>query len=76
MSAHRSALAPSSATSLDEGEMLSSSLAASTSDQAVPSLPDSQYCSPLVALIRLAGASSWTVIRVGEYCPPIGPAPA
>src|SRR5437867_7158697 len=73
---HRSALAPSTATSLDVGVTFSSSLLGSISDQAEPSLPDSQYCRPLAALTRLADGSSWTVSRVGEYWPPIGPAPA
>src|SRR5438874_1772670 len=73
---HRSAFAPSTATSLDVGAMLSSSLLASTSDQVEPSLRVSEYCSPLTALTRLDAGTSWTVRRVGEYCPPIGPAPA
>src|SRR6058998_2926904 len=61
---HRSALAPSTATSLDVGATLSSSLLGSISDHAEPSLPDSQYCRPLAALTRLAEGSSWTVSRV------------
>src|SRR5439155_21484304 len=50
---HRSAFAPSTATSLDVGAMLRSSLLESTSDHVEPSLPVSGYCSPLTALTRL-----------------------